>query len=527
MFDIIIKSGFVIDGSGCTGIIQDIGISKGEISALGDIEGAPAREIFEAQDFVVCPGFIDIHSHSDFNLLHEPPGRSKIMQGVTTEVCGNCGLSGAPLLGRAKEQRRKSLTGMGLSFTWSSMQQYVDLLQNRGLFCNIAPLIGHGNLRGSVIGYENRSPSQKEMDTMADLLRKGLDAGAWGMSSGLFYPPGAYAAEDELIALARISSQYGGIYASHIRNEEDSVIDAVAEAVKIGREAGIPVQISHLKTMGEKNWSKLPAIFEIMEKALHEGLDISADRYPYIAAATDLDALLPSWACEGGIEKELERLRSKEMQKNIFASIINLRRPEEIFNRILIARVCNEHNKELEGKTIIEAAGQRNQTIQETFFSLLIDEQARVEALFFNMSEENLRKIYLKDYVMVGSDSAAWDTEGFLGEGKPHPRCFGAFPRFLRRYVLEDRVLKMEQAVKKMTGQPAVKLGLKDRGLIKQGYKADLVIMKLEEIRDKATYGNPHQFPEGINRVMVNGIWVVQDGHSTGKRPGTVLLKRK
>lgn len=527
MFDSIIKGGFVIDGSGAPGIFQDIGISNGVIAALGGIEGAPSREIFEAQDFVVCPGFIDIHSHSDFNLLHVPPGRSKIMQGVTTEVCGNCGLSGAPLLGRVKEQRQKSLTGMGLSFTWSSMQGYVELLQSRGLFCNIAPLIGHGNLRGSVIGYENRGPSRKEMDTMAGLLRDGLDAGAWGLSSGLFYPPGAYAADYELIALARIAAQYSGIYASHIRNEEDSVVEAVAEAVKIGREAGIAVQISHLKTMGEKNWDKLSAIFDIMEKAQREGFDISADRYPYTAAATDLDALLPAWACEGGIEKELERLRDKEMQEKIFAFIINLRRPEEIFDRVLIARVCNEHNKELEGKTVTEAAGLRHQTVKETFFNLLINEQVLVEALFFNMSEENLRRIYLKDYVMVGSDSAAWDTEGFLGEGKPHPRCFGAFPRVLRRYVLDDKVLKLEQAIGKMTGQPGTKLGLKDRGLIKQGYKADLVIMKLEELRDKATYENPQQFPEGINRVMVNGTWAVQDGHSTDKRSGTVLLKRK
>jgi N-acyl-D-amino-acid deacylase len=527
MFDIIIKRGFVVDGSGRPGIIQDIGISNGVIAALGDIAGVPAREIFEAQHFVICPGFIDIHSHSDFNILHEPPGRSKIMQGVTTEVCGNCGLSGAPLLGRAKEQRQKSLTGIDLSFTWSSMQEYIELLQDRGLFCNIAPLIGHGNLRGSIIGYEDRGPSRKEMEIMADLLRDGLNAGAWGLSSGLFYPPGTYAADDELIELARIAAQYGGIYASHIRNEENSVIEAVAEAVKIGREAGIPVQISHLKTMGEKNWSKLPAIFEIIEKALLDGFDISADRYPYTAAATDLDAVLPAWACEGGIEKELERLRNKELQEKIFAGIINLRRPEEIFDRVIIARVYNKHNKELEGKTVTEAAGLRHQAVKEAFFNLLINEQLRVEALLFNMSEENLLKIYLKDYVMVGSDSAAWDTEGLLGEGKPHPRCFGAFPRFLRKYVLDDGVFKLEQAVKKMTGQPAVKLGLKDRGFIKQGYNADLVIMKVEGLRDKATYDNPHQFPEGINRVMVNGTWAVQDGHSTDKRPGMVLLKRK
>jgi N-acyl-D-amino-acid deacylase len=526
MFDSIIKHGFVIDGSGFPGIIKDIGISRGVISALGDLDGAPAREIFEARDFAVCPGFIDIHSHSDFNLLHEPPGRSKIMQGVTTEVCGNCGLSGAPLLGSAKEQRRKSLTGAGISITWSSMQEYVELLQSRGLFCNVAPLIGHGNLRGSVIGYENRNPSQKEMDAMAGLLRDSLEAGAWGLSSGLFYPPGTYAADNELIALARISARYGGIYASHVRNEEDHVVPAVAEAVHIGREAGIPVQVSHLKTMGEKNWDKLPLLFDVIENALRQGFDISADRYPYTAAATDLDALLPPWACEGGVEKELECLYNRETQGKIFASILDHRRPEEFFDKIVISRVYNEHNKELEGKTVTEAAGKRNQTIQEAFFNLLIEEQARVEALFFTMSEDNLRRIYQKDYVMVGSDSAAWDPEGFLGSGKPHPRCFGAFPRFLRKYVLDERLLNLEQAVHKMTGQPAQKINLPDRGFIKQGYKADMVIIKLTELRDNATYDDPHQFPQGINRVMVNGSWAVREGRITGTRSGRVLLKR-
>ena len=526
MFDCIVKCGLVFDGSGSPGIIQDIGISNGVIAALGEIERTAAREVFEARNFVVCPGFIDIHSHSDFNLLVEPPGRSKILQGVTTEVCGNCGLSGAPLLGRAKEQRQKSLTGLGLPLDWSTLQEYVELLHKRRLYGNVALLIGHGNLRGSVIGYENRRPSQKEMDHMVSLLKEGMEGGAWGLSSGLFYPPGAYAEDEELIVLARIAAQYGGIYASHIRSEEDSVVEAVAEALKIGREAGVSVQISHLKTMGEKNWSKLPSIFNAIEGAINEGLDISADRYPYTAAATDLDALLPAWACEGGIEAELKRLRNKELQERIFASITNSRKPEEIFDRVLISRVFNEHNKELEGKTVAEAAGLRNQNIQEMFFNLLLDEKVRVDAIFFTMSEENLRAIYQQDYVMVGSDSAAWDTEGVLGEGKPHPRSFGAFPRVLRRYALDDTVLKLEQAVRKMTGQPAAKLGLQDRGLIKQGYKADVVILKTEELRDRATYANPHQFPEGIYRVMVNGRWVVQDGHITDERPGRVLLKK-
>ncbi len=358
------------------------------------------------------------------------------------------------------------------------------------------------------------------------MLREVMDAGVWGLSSGLFYPPGTYAEAPELIVLARIAAQYGGIYASHIRSEEDRVVEAVEEAITIGRESGAAVQISHLKTMGEKNWSKLERIFDIIEEAINTGLDITADRYPYIAAATDLDALLPAWACEGGIDQELERLHDKELREKIFAAIVNGQNPAEVFDRVLISRVFNEHNRELEGRTVTEAARLRKQEIQETFFNLLIDEQLRIDALFFTMSEENLQKIFRKDYVMIGSDSAAWDTEGLLGAGKPHPRCFGAYPRVLRKYVMEDKVLKLEPAIRKMTVQPALKLGLPDRGLIRPGYLADLVVFNAAKVRDSATYADPQQFPEGICRVMVNGRWVVQDGRITGERPGMVLLKR-
>jgi len=527
MFDTIIKRGLVIDGSGSPGIIQDIGISNGVIAAVGSIKETAAREIIEAQNLVVCPGFIDIHAHSDFNLLVDPPARSKIMQGVTTEVCGNCGLSGAPLQGMAKEQRRKSLTGIGPALTWSSMQEYIELLKRQPLFCNVALLVGHGNLRGSIIGYENRGPSRKELDNMSGMLREAMDAGAWGLSSGLFYPPGTYAAAPELIELAKIAARYGSIYASHIRSEEDLVVEAVTEAITIGRESGAAVQISHLKTMGEKNWGKLDRIFDIMEEAINAGLDITADRYPYTAAATELDALLPAWACEGGIDEELERLRDRQLQEKIFAAIVNGRNPAEVFDRVLISRVFNEQNRELEGRTVTQAARLRKQEILQTYFNLLIDEQLRIDAIFFTMSEENLQKIYRKDYVMIGSDSAAWDTEGLLGAGKPHPRCFGAYPRVFRKYVIEDAVLELEQAIRKMTGQPASKLGLPDRGLIRPGYRADLVILNAAEVRDSATYADPQQFPEGICRVMVNGRWVVQDGRITNERPGMVLLKKQ
>jgi N-acyl-D-amino-acid deacylase len=334
-----------------------------------------------------------------------------------------------------------------------------------------------------------------------------------------------YAAAEEIMCLAAIVSEYGGIYASHIRNEEDMVVEAIDEALRIGRKAHIPVQISHLKTMGEKNWQKLPLVFDKIEEGLNEGIDVSADRYPYTAASTDLDALLPAWACEGGIDAELERLSQEQERQKIFSYILDGRTAEEVFAKVLIARVFSEPNKQLEGKTVVAAANMLGKSIKGAFFDLLVEEQLKVGAIFFSMSEENLQKIYQKDYVMVGSDSAVWDIEGPLGDGKPHPRGFGTFPRVLKKYVFEQQVLFLEQAIRKMTGQPAAKLGLQDRGLIREGYKADLLILNKEELSDRATYEKPHQFPTGIYHVMTNGKWAIKDGIMTGTYPGEVILK--
>jgi N-acyl-D-amino-acid deacylase len=526
MFDILIKNGCVVDGTGSPARMQDIGIRGDTISAVGNLDTRASREIVMAQGHLVCPGFIDMHSHSDFNLLVQPAGRGKIYQGVTTEVCGNCGASGAPLAGPALEQRRKSLSAIGVNITWSTMHEYVALLERRQLYCNVVPLIGHGNVRGSVLGYENRMPSAEELEQMKHLVEEGMDAGAWGLSSGLFYPPGVYADAEEIVSLAKIVASCGGIYASHIRSEEDLVVEAIEEALRIGREARISVQISHLKTMGEKNWHKLPLIFEKIEDAVQDGVDVAADRYPYTAASTDLDALLPAWACAGGIDAELARLRQEHERSKIFSWILADRDAEQVFSKVRISRVFTERNKPHEGRTVAEAAEVLNKSIQDTFFDLLIEEQLRVGAIFFSMSEDNLQKIYQKDYVMIGSDSAVWDIEGPLGEGKPHPRGFGTFPRVLKKYVFEHKVLSLEQAIKKMTGQPAAKIGLKDRGFIKEGYKADLVILNKETVSDRATYENPHQFPAGISHVMVNGRWAIRDAIATGIFPGKVLIRK-
>jgi N-acyl-D-amino-acid deacylase len=525
MLDVIIKGGIVIDGSGSIGNIRDIGTKGDTISEVGNLGRCEAVEIVDATGLYVCPGFVDMHSHSDFNIFVEPPGKSKIQQGVTTEVCGNCGVSATPLLGEARNQRQKSLSTLDIPITWSSLREFFDILEGKKMLCNIVPLVGHGNLRGGVVGYDDRPPSSKEMEHMTSLLKDEMESGAWGLSSGLVYPPGIYASKGELVRLSKVVAQYSGIYTSHIRSEENGVIEAVEELLHVGEESGVSVQIAHLKTMGRENWQKLPLIFEKIEEALHRGVNVSADRYPYTAASTELDSLLPPWSCEGGVDKILRRLRNRNARERIFSYIVAGKSEKYLCDKIVISRVASSRNKLLEGKTLSQAAAIKKQSIKELFFDLLIEEEMKVGAIFFCMSEKNLLRILRKDYVMIGSDSAVWDIDGPLGEGKPHPRGFGTFPKVLRKYVFEKKILTLEEAVKKITAQPASKLGLRQRGLIQKGYKADLVIFKKEELKDNATYKNPHQFPSGIFRVMVNGQWALKQGYLTGAYPGKMLLK--
>lgn len=524
VFDVIIRDGMVVDGTGSPARRVDIGVERDTITALDNLQGAQAAETIVAQSLHVCPGFIDIHAHSDFNILVAPPGRSKVLQGVTTEVCGNCGMSAAPLIGATRKQREASLAHLGITLTWTSLQEFSERVARQGLLCNIVPLIGHGNIRGAVIGYDNRHPTADEFAQMRALLEQELGAGGWGMSSGLIYPPGRYASCEELIELCRTAARYHRLYTTHLRSEGDRLLEAVTEAIAIGKQAGIPVQISHLKTLGKQNWHKLPEVFSLIEKAREEGLRLTADRYPYTAASTDLDAVLPAWVCEGGNAAELARLKKPGVRAQL---VCELRQTERGFaEEILIARVASEKNKALEGRLLSDIAERRKQSPVDTLLDLLIEEELRVDAIFFSMSEDNLREILKKDYVMIGSDASVWDATGPLSSGKPHPRGFGTFPRVLGKYVRDEQILELEEAVRKMTGLPAETFGIADRGVIRKGCKADLVLFNLAEIKDTATYEQPHQFPSGIVRVMVNGQWVVKDSNLTGTLPGKLLLRQ-
>ncbi len=525
MFDILIKGASVVDGTGNSAKVEDVGIKGDTISEIGQIDSADSQVTVDAKGLFLCPGFIDVHSHSDFNIMAEPPGESKIRQGVTTEVCGNCGLSAAPLFGSFKKQREKGVKTLGVDINWSVLTEYRKAAEEKGLPLNIVPLVGHGNVRGAVMGYKNRKASGLEIKEMKILLEKEMEQGAWGFSSGLIYPPGVYSGKDELIELNRTVKDFKGIYTSHIRSEGDYLLDAIDEVIFTAKESGVSLQISHLKTMGEKNWQKLPRVFEKIERALDEGISITADRYPYIAGSTGLDAVLPPWACAGGTDAELERIKPGAIREQIFKEMIERVTEKEIAETILISRVMSEKNRNLEGRFMGEAAEQRKQPVKETLFDLLVEEELEVDAIFFSMNEDNLKEILKKEYVMPGSDASVWGTAGPLAKGRPHPRAFGTFPRVLKKYAMEEKLFTVEKAINKMTSLPAEKFGIKDRGRIQKGLKADIVIFDPDNIFDNATYDNPHRYPDGIMKVMVNGTWVINGKIFTDERPGRVLLK--
>lgn len=526
---ILIKNGMIVDGAGKPGYASDLLIDGGRIVAVGLLSGVQAdtapETVIDASGMVVCPGFVDIHSHSEFSLLAHPQGDGKLLQGVTTEVNGNCGLSAGPLLGAYRERRRGELQDLGVDLNWTGLGEYFSVLEKGGTAVNMATFVGHGNLRGAVVGYDNRPVSPSEIDEMKRLLRGAMEQGALGLATGLIYPPGVYAAIDELIELARVVAEFGGIYSSHMRSEGDDLIEAITEAIAIGEKGGIGVQISHLKTSGQRNWHKLPETLALIEGARARGLDVTADRYPYTAASTDLDAVLPSWAYEGGNEAEMQRLRDPKARQRLTSDILAQHPEPEYWERVAVASVETQENKGLEGLSMARIAEKRGVAPCDALYDLLLEEQLKVGAIFYSMSEENLRTILKQPWVMVGSDSTNRGFSGITAHGKPHPRGFGSFPRVLGKFVREEGLLTLEGAIHKMTAQPAQKLGLKDRGEIRHGAFADLVIFNPETVIDKADFDNPYQRPVGIRDVLVNGRIAVRNGEATGTLAGQILRK--
>lgn len=534
IFDIIIKKGTVYDGVGSEPYVADIGITGEKIALIeketdnvSHLQKALGKKTIDATDLIVAPGFIDTHGHSEFSLLADPRAEGKICQGITTEINGNCGLSAAPLFGDALHRREADLDEYDISERWSTFREYFAMLERRIPALNCATLTGHGNLRACAAGYKDRKLTASERTIMHNLLADSLRDGSIGMSSGLIYPPGIYADTEELIELCKIMADANKsctcVYASHMRSEGDRLIESIAETIKISEESGVRVHISHLKTSGRRNWHKIASALSIIESAIDGGIHLTADTYPYIYASTDLDTVLPSWTYEGGVEEEMRRLQSPEMQFRIKEEILSQHPEPESWEGIVITSVVTEKNKWMEGKHISYIASHSRTDPVETLIRILIDERLRVGALFLSMSEDNLVTILARSYVMIGTDSSARCFGGITRRGKPHPRGFGSLPRFLGKYGSDVTRLGMSEAIKKITSLPAVTFGLVERGIIRQGAYADITIFDPRKIIDKATYDEPFARPEGIISVIVNGTPALWEGEITGMRAGKIL----
>jgi N-acyl-D-aspartate/D-glutamate deacylase len=526
MWDLLIEETEIIDGTGKPSFTGSVAVRQDRMEAVGKLEDSKARRVIDGRGLILAPGFIDVHSHSDYHLCIWPRADSKIRQGVTTEIGGNCGYAAAPILDSLAREREKSFKKYyGLNLPWLSVSEYFQKLESQKISINFGLLAGHNTLRASVMNGDNRPPSETELQKMQRLLKQGMEEGALGLSTGLIYSPACFSTPEEMVALAKVLKPYGALMAFHMRSEGKKVVEAVEEAIDIGRKAGIGIQISHLKTSGPQNWSKIDPIFDLIEGARGEGHDVQTDRYPYTASYTGLSAALPEWVLEGTKAEMLTRLQDSVVRKRIEREVLADHPESDYWDRIRIAQSFNPKNKSLEGLTLRECAKQRGQEIFEAIYSILQEEEAQTTAIYFTMSEENFCRIISKDYCFVASDAALRATEGPLFEGKPHPRAYGTFPRMLSEYVRKKKVVNWSQAIQKMTGGPAKRFNLKGRGVIQKGAYADLVLMDPSKVEDKATYQEPHQYPSGIPYVIVNGVVTIDQGEHTGALSGQVLRR--
>ncbi|AZR74793.1 amidohydrolase [Anoxybacter fermentans] len=517
----------MVDGTGNPWFRGDIGIKDGRIVKISKISpDAEAKQVIDARGMVVSPGFIDIHSHSDLPLLVDGLAQGKVRQGVTTEVIGNCGFTLAPLMSKmAKEDLKNELEEFGLELNWETMDEYLNLLQKQGVSLNVVPLIGHGIIRKSVMNYDKRKASNEEIKKMRQLVRECMEAGAFGITTGLIYPPSCYADLDELVDLAKVVAHYGGFYATHMRNESAELYQAVEESIDIGRRVGLPVQISHHKVCQPDHWGEVDRTLKLMHRVRNdEGLDVTCDVYPYIATATGLSAVIPEEYHEGGKEKLLAHLKDPATRK-ILLSILETQQGPRGWHNLFISSVKTEKNRTAEGKDVQTLAKERGISPADVVIDLLIEEELAVGMIRFAMCEDDVVRVLTDDLAMVGSDGGALAIDGPLAKGKPHPRNFGTFPRVLGKYVREEGVLTLEKAVQKMTSMPAARLGLMQKGILREGLDADITIFDPATVKDMADFKNPLQYPVGIFHVIVNGTIVVQNGEHTGKKPGKVLRK--
>ena len=530
MLDILIKGATIVDGTGAKAWVGDAAIAGGRFVALDRCIPGEARRVITADGYMLAPGFIDIHCHSDFSLFDHPGADIKLRQGVTLEVLGNCGTSLAPLgaISRAliPAESDSDIQSWEHPLDWSTYGQYVNTLQTSGLSINVTGLVGHGTLRLTAMGSTDKKPTPDQMDRMKSLLSQSMDEGAAGLSTGLIYAPGCFAATRELIALARVAGRKGGYYASHIRNEADEIITALEEIIRIGREAEIPVHVSHLKIAGKKNWALRETVVEKLVSARSEGIDITCDVYPYFHSSTTILALLPPWCLEGGTASLMPRLKDPRQRERIIAGITDgIAGWENMvqhtgLDKIVISSVKSTQRKGLGGKSIAQIAVAAQQDPFQVLLDLVEAENGAVSIITESMNEENMVRFLSLPFAMVGSD-------GSPSQDRPHPRLYGTFPRVIRRIVRELGALSMEAAVHKMSGLTARRLGLKDTGTLRKGFKADAVLFDPLTFGDTATYDHPRSFPRGLLATIVNGEIVIDGKTHTGAKPGVFYRKKK
>lgn len=521
--DVLVKNGNIIDGTGKNEFPADIGIRDGEIVAIenyGILKNEDAIKVIDASNLKVTPGFIDIHTHTDTGLFINPRAESKIRQGVTTEVAGQDGSSVAPRKPDIDDDEYEIQNK-----NWTTFPEFFKLLEDNKTSVNFVTFVGQGTLRAYIVGQDDRIATAEEINKMKILADEALDQGVFGISSGLEYTPGSFASTEEIIELCKVMAVKGGIYATHMRNEDNRVIEAIEEAIRIGKEAGVPVNISHLKLQGKANWNKIDNAISLIEEANSNGQKVTMDRYPYTAFSTGLSNLFPLWSRDGGNDQFLKRLQNKDDLIKIKKYVLDKVASLSSWDAVLIAGVKNESNKQFEGKTIQQIVSAGNEDPFEFTRKLLLDENGSVSMCGFGMSEDNTKRILSNPLCMVASDGSARATYGKLSEGNPHPRSYGTFPRFLGRYVRDSKIVTLPEAIRKITSLPAQTLGIHDRGIIKKGMKADITCFDYQKLIDKSDYVHPHQYSQGIEFVIVNGEVVINKGDHTGKLPGKVLKR--
>jgi dihydroorotase/N-acyl-D-amino-acid deacylase len=529
-FDLVIRHGRIVDGTGSPWYGGDVGIRGGRIAAIGRLDSVPARRAVDAAGLVVAPGFIDMLGQSELTMLVNPSLPSKIFQGITTENTGE-GRSAGPQTDSIAAADQADYRHYGITPDWRTLGEYFARLERQGLGINLASYVGATQVRRVVLGDGDRQPTPAELARMEDLVRQGMREGAVGVSTALQYPPAPFARTEELVALAQVAAAYGGLYATHMRSEGEDIDGALDEVFRIGREAGIPVEIWHLKAAGKRSWGKMPRIVARIDSARKAGVDVAADTYAYPAWFNSMSAFIPPWAHDGGTAKLVERLKDPGVRRRIRREMTDPKSSwvnnewQEIPgpSSVLIGVVQNPALERYQGQTLAQVAAARKTDPIETLFDLLVEDEASTDVAVFGMAEPDVRLALRQPWTSIDNDSQGTAPDGPLGKEHPHPWAYGTFPRILRKYVREERLLTLEDAIRKFSSLPAQRMRLTDRGVLKAGLWADVVVFDPATVRDRATFAQPNQLSEGMRWVLVNGVPVIEDGRATGRLPGKVL----